>query len=119
MKVELLKNHFCPNLSVGVILEVVPGMEVDSEGIFNTPSGKCYLCRTVSGDHFYVPAIHLKVVDSDTTDWDKVRVQAAIHSLNGLLSNPRIDSRRDDVVGLSMEISNCLVKNLKFNGKRD
>lgn len=119
MKVELLKNYFCPNLSVGVILEVVPGMEVDSESIFNTPSGMCYLCRTVDGDQFYVPAIHLKVVDSDTTDWDKVRVQAAIYLLNGLLSNPRIESCMDDVVGLSVEFSDLLIEKLKVNDKRD
>lgn len=119
MKVELLKNYFCPSLSVGVTLEVVQGMEVDSESIFNTPSGMCYLCRTVSGDQFYVPAIHLKVVDSDTTDWDKVRVQAAIYSLNGILSNSWIENCMDDFVELSMEISNRLIKKLKVNDKRD
>lgn len=119
MKVELSKNYFCPNLSVGVILEVVPGMEVDSESIFNTPSGMCYLCRTVGGELIYVPAIHLKVVESDTTDWDKVRIQAAISSLNGILSNPRIVRSVDDAVELSMKISNRLIEKLKVNDKRD
>lgn len=119
MKVELLKNYFCPSLPVGITLEVVPGMEVDSESIFNAPSGMCYLCRTVSGDQFYVPAIHLKVVDSDTTDWDKVRVQAAISSLNGLLSNSSTVNCMDGFIELSIEFSDRLVEKLKANDKRD
>ena len=119
MKVELLKNYFCPSLPVGVTLEVVPGMEVDSESIFNTPSGMCYLCRTVSGDHFYVPAIHLKVVDTDTTDWDQVRVQAAIQSLNGILSDSRIDICMDSFIELAIEYSDRLIEKLKVNDKRD
>lgn len=113
MKVRLLKNHYCNDIPVDTILEVVPGMEVDAEGIFNVPEGMCYLCKTPAGRLEYVLAKNTEIVDASSVDWEQVRIQAAIASMQGLFASKDIDIYRDDVVKAAVIYADTLIEELK------
>lgn len=116
MKVRLLMNFYCKDIPVGTVLDTIPGMEVDSDGIFNIPGGMCYLCRTQSGSLKYVLATHVEIVDASNIDWEQVRIQTAIAALQGLASNPHdkcVDASMDTLAQWSVGASDALIEELK------
>ena len=116
MKVRLLNNYLCKDIPVGTILEVIPGMNVDSEGIFNIPGGMCYLCKKQDGGLKYILAQNVEIVDASNIDWEHVRIQAAIAALQGLASNPHdkyVDASMETLAQWSIGASDALIEELK------
>lgn len=114
MKVRLLKNNLCADIAVDTVLDVIPGMEVDAEGVFNIPAGMCYLCKTPSGKLRYVLATNVEIVDASTIDWEQVRIQAAIAAMQGVFASKDIDLYRDDVVKIAVIYADSLIEELKI-----
>lgn len=67
MKAKIIRDSiYTPDLEVGEIVEIVPGMETDSEGIFNIPGGKLFLCKKSDGTFAYEFPSNLQIVAEDT-----------------------------------------------------
>ena len=67
MKAKIIRNsNYTPDLKVDEIVEIVPGMETDSEGIFNIPGGKLFLCKKSDGTFAYEFPSNLQIVAEDT-----------------------------------------------------
>ncbi len=57
MKAKVIEETpYSPNFKKGDVVEIVPGMETDSEGIWNIPGGRLFLCRTEDG---HLSLIHI------------------------------------------------------------
>ncbi len=66
MKAKIIRDsNYTPDLEVGEIVEIVPGMETDSEGIFNIPGGKLFLCKKSDGTFAYEFPSNLQIVAED------------------------------------------------------
>ena len=80
------------NLKIGDIVEIVPGMETDAEGIWNVPAGKLVLCKKEDGTYTYASMLDMEIVDYSSVDWDAFRREAAKDLLCALVQgNPSYD----------------------------
>lgn len=120
MKVKVLKNVCCKNIPIGSVLDVIPGMQADAADIYNTPVGMCYLCKDENGTLEYIPATFVEIVDASNTDWQQVRINAAISIIQGFVANPNkyICASREDLVDMSIKTADCLVKKLQEEEKK-
>ena len=66
MKAKVIRDSiYVPNLEIGEIIEIIPGMETDSEGILNIPGGKLFLCKKSDGTFAYEFPSNLQVVTEE------------------------------------------------------
>jgi len=66
MKAKVIRDSiYVPNLEVGEIIEIIPGMETDSEGILNIPGGKLFLCKKSDGTFVYEFPSNLQIIADD------------------------------------------------------
>lgn len=120
MKVKLIKNNCCEKISVGTIVEVMPGMEADSADIFNVPCGMCYLCKLPNGSLKYILASNVEIVEGDNIDWEQIRIQAAIAAIQGFASNPHnkcVDASTETLAQWSVGSADALIAELKKEKK--
>lgn len=91
MKAKVIKEPYrLANLNIGDIVEIIPGMETDAEGIWNVPAGKLVLCKKEDGTYTYSSLCDMEIVDeSPSVDWDAFRREAAKDAMNGMLSAPQ------------------------------
>lgn len=115
MKVKLINNFLYKDIPVDTLLDTIPGMEVDSEGIFNIPGGMCYLCKTPRGSLKYVLATSVEIVDASNIDWEQIRVQASISAMQGLFASKDFNPYKDDVVDIAITYADSLIEKLKNN----
>ncbi len=109
-------------LTIGEIVEIVPGMETDSEGIWNAPAGKLFLCKKKDGTFAYSTPQDLQLLleESNDTDWSAFRRDAAKEILAGMLSHQRIlydESLRPEHVRMAISYTDELIKQLRENEK--
>lgn len=87
MKARILRtNYYTPKLSEGEIVEIIPGMETDAEGIWNAPAGKLVLCRTEDNTFTYASPLDMEIIEYDTVDWSAFRREAAKDLLCAIVS---------------------------------
>lgn len=111
-------GHYTPNLKLDEIVEIVPGMETDAEGIWNAPAGKLVLCRKENGTFCYASMRDMQIVDYDTTDWASFRREAAKDILAGWYSNPDSNEKSfEQMAKMAIEQADELIKQLKEEQK--
>lgn len=72
MKARVIRDSiYVPDLEVDEIVEIVPGMETDSEGIFNIPGGKLFLCKKSNGTFTYEFPANLQIIIEDQSAKNK------------------------------------------------
>lgn len=123
MKVKLINNYLCRDIPVDTLLETIPGMEVDSKGIFNIPGGMCYLCKTPSGSLKYVLATSVEIVDACSIDWEQRRYELAKEYSKEFVQLQHYQGRNETgvvsskVCEWSAELANTLIEELKRKKK--
>lgn len=78
MKAKVLKSHdsYYGIVNVGDIVHIAPNMAIETKSLNNTIYNLCYLCMTVSGNIFYIPATWLQIVfDEPIIEWECRRVE--------------------------------------------
>ena len=108
-------NFYTPKLSVGEIVEIVPGFETDAEGIWNAAAGKLVLVRKDDGTHCYVCPLDIQIIGSDTDDWEPYRREAAKDLMCTLLQNGKMLAAHpyDWFCDKAIELADNLIKQLK------
>lgn len=93
MKAKVIREPYrLADLNVGEVVEIIPGMETDAEGIWNVPAGKLVLCKKEDGTHTYSSLLDMEIVDeSPSVDWDAFRMEAAKDILCSLLNAGMLD----------------------------
>ena len=90
MKAKIIDTCFYnkTRLTIGEIVEIVPGMETDAEGIWNAPAGKLFLCKKQDGTFAYSLPQDLQLLpeESNDADWSAFRREAAKDLLCAVLS---------------------------------
>lgn len=90
MKARVIEETpYSPNFKKGDIVEIIPGMETDSEGIWNIPGGRLFLCRTKDGYQAYMFPSCLQVLTGEVADSvSEFRKAAALSFASSILANP-------------------------------
>lgn len=121
MKAKVIREPYrLANLNIGDIVEIIPGMETDAEGIWNVPAGKLVLCKKEDGTYSYSSLCDMEIVDeSPSVDWDAFRREAVKDILVALCTILPINVKDD--VRQAINIADELIKQLKKekNGKDD
>lgn len=109
-------------LTIGEIVEIVPGMETDSEGIWNAPAGKLFLCKKKDGTFAYSTPqdLQLLIEESNDTDWSAFRREAAKDILAGMMAHPRVtygEFTAESLCKNAILFADELIKRLKEDGK--
>lgn len=115
MKAKVVKEPYrLANLKIGDIVEIVPGMETDAEGIWNVPAGKLVLCKKEDGTFTYASLLDMEIVDYNSVDWDAFHREAAKDILCAIncAPGPYIKSLREAVHD-AIEQADELIKQLK------
>lgn len=121
MKARVIKEPYrLANLNIGDIVEIIPGMETDAEGIWNAPAGKLVLCKKEDGTFTYASLLDMEIIDYRSVDWDNFRREAAKEMLANMLSCPTTMSLGEkaiktvgDYVSLAIGLADELIKQLK------
>ncbi|MBQ6958150.1 MAG: hypothetical protein IJP77_06295 [Bacteroidales bacterium] len=122
MKAKVIREPYrLANLNVGEVVEIIPGMETDAEGIWNIPAGKLVLCKKSDGTFCYSSLLDMEIVDeTPSVDWQSFRREAAKDILAGMLSNPEsihISNKRlrtiEDFVDSAVMIADVLIRQLQ------
>lgn len=111
-KVIYTDKLFTPLLNVGDVVEIIPGMETDAEGIWNAPAGKLVLCKKEDGRCCYASMRDMEIIEYSTVDWEKFRREAAKDILSALCSFQPINNYKEDV-RQAINIADELIKQLK------
>lgn len=92
MKAKVIREPYpLANVKVGEIIEIIPGMETDAEGIWNVPAGKLVLCRKEDGTFTYASPLDMEIVEDVQFDkWETFRREAAKDILAGIATNIQI-----------------------------
>ena len=120
MKARILRtNYYTPKLSEGEIVEIIPGMETDAEGIWNAPTGKLVLCRKEDNTFTYASPLDMEIIEYDTVDWSAFRREAAKDILAGFAGSVMRDDdiledkTVKDLVKTAVVWADSLIKQLK------
>lgn len=112
MKAKVIYTHkLTPLLNVGDVVEIIPGMETDAEGIWNAPAGKLVLCKKEDGRCCYASMRDMEIIEYSTVDWEKFRRETAKDILSALCSFPPINYKLD--VRDAINIADELIRQLK------
>lgn len=89
MKAKVIYTHIhTKSLNVGDVVEIIPGMETDAEGIWNAPAGKLVLCKKEDGTCCYASMLDMVIVDeTPSVDWDAFRREATKDVLCAMVAN--------------------------------
>lgn len=120
MKAKVIREPYrLANLNIGDIVEIVPGMETDAEGIWNAPAGKLVLCKKEDGTFTYASLLDMEIIDYRSVDWDNFRREAAKEMLANMLSCPTTMNLGEkaiktvgDYVSLAIGLADELIKQL-------
>ena len=116
MKAKVVKEPYrLANLKIGDIVEIVPGMETDAEGIWNVPAGKLVLCKKEDGTFTYASLLDMEIVDYNSVDWDVFRREAAKDVFCAIISTTNGATPGD--ITMAIEIADELIKQLKEKKK--
>ena len=121
MKARVIKEPYrLSNLNIGDIVEIIPGMETDAEGIWNAPAGKLVLCKKDDGTFTYASLLDMEIIDYHSVDWDVFRREAAKDILANMLSCPTTMNLGEkaiktvgDYVSFAIGLADELIKQLK------
>lgn len=114
MKARILRtNYYTPKLSEGEIVEIIPGMETDAEGIWNAPAGKLVLCRKEDNTFTYASPLDMEIIEYDTVDWSSFRREAAKDILPAVIAKKSSMCSHGEVVKEAIEFADELIKQLK------
>ena len=118
MKAKIIREDtlHAPTLKEGDVVDIVPGMETDAEGIWNAPAGKLFLCKKSDGTLVYTQPSNLKIIYDyeDERKWLEFREETAKSALCAILSNPAtINNSYESVCNLAINFADELVKQLK------
>lgn len=117
MKAKVIKEPYrLANLNIGDIVEIIPGMETDAEGIWNVPAGKLVLCKKEDGTFTYASLLDMEIIDYHSIDWEIFRRETTKDVLSGLVSWNNDYSVSDDV-RLAINYADELIKQLKKEKK--
>lgn len=91
MKAKVIREPYrLANLKIGEVVEIIPGMETDAEGIWNVPAGKLVLCKKGDGTFCYSSLLDMEIVDeAPSVDWDAFRRETAKDVVCALLQDNR------------------------------
>lgn len=125
MKAKVIKEPYrMANLKIGDVVEIVPGMETDAEGVWNVPAGKLILCKKEDGTFTYASLLDMEMVDgSPTVDWDEFRREAAKDILSAVLGGgiangaTGFDPVKEELVLSSIRMADELIRQLKGEEK--
>lgn len=103
------------------------GKEFEIKGIVNDESGLYYL-QDKSGILYKVHTSHVELTDTDFTDWNNVRIKAAMNAMSDITKNRRLynqvisecqvnDNKHisECVATAAVEFADALVEKLKNN----
>lgn len=113
MKAKVIKEPYrLANLNIGDVVEIIPGMETDAEGIWNVPAGKLVLCKKEDGTFTYASLLDMEIIDYNSVDWADFRKEVAKNVLSRLAT---WDAARNisDEVKLAISYADELIKQLK------
>jgi len=117
MKAKVIRAYHRANLKIGEVVEIIPGMETDAEGIWNVPAGKLVLCKKDDGTCTYSSLLNMEIVDeSPSVDWNAFRREAAKDILCALIIHCSIP-REKDGVRIAIKYADELIKQLKEEKK--
>lgn len=102
------------SLKVDEIVEIIPGMETDAEGIWNAPAGKLVLCKKKDGTCCYASMRDMVIVDeSPSVDWDAFRREAAKEILPAIIEKKSAMCGYYEVVNEAILFADELIKQLR------
>lgn len=110
-KVIYTDKLFTPLLNVGDVVEIIPGMETDAEGIWNAPAGKLVLCKKEDGRCCYASMRDMEIIEYSTVDWEKFRREAAKDILCAMIHHQ--NGTNSIEVSIAISIADELIKQLK------
>ena len=115
MKAKVIRETYrLANLSVGEVVEIIPGMETDAEGIWNIPAGKLVLCKKGDGTYTYSSLLDMEVIDeSSSVDWAAFRREAAKDVLPAVIAKKSSMCGYDEVVREAVLFAEELIKQLR------
>jgi hypothetical protein len=117
MKAKVIREPYrMANLQIGEVVEIIPGMETDAEGIWNAPAGKLVLCKKEDGTFTYGSMLDLEIVEYDTVDWSSFRREAAKDILCAMIQ-AGVDDAWRNVVPAAIEGADELIKQLREGEK--
>lgn len=91
MKAKVIREPYrLANLKIGDVVEIIPGMETDAEGIWNVSAGKLVLCKKEDGTFTYASLLDMEIIDYHSIDWRTFRREAAKDILAGMMAHQRI-----------------------------
>lgn len=119
MKAKVIREPYrLANLNIDDIVEIIPGMETDAEGIWNVPAGKLVLCKKEDGTFTYASLLDMEIIDYNSIDWDAFRREAVKEILAGMMSHPRVMyGFCESLVSDAIDYANELIKQLKEEKK--
>lgn len=116
MKAKVIREPYrLANLNIGDIVEIVPGMETDAEGIWNVPAGKLVLCKKEDGTFTYASLLDMEIIDYHSVDWADFRREAAKDILAGFaakIGHPMSDYSEQSCK-YAIQLADELIKQLK------
>lgn len=118
MKAKVIREPYrLANLKIGEIVEIIPGMETDAEGIWNVPAGKLVLCKKDNGTYTYSSLLDMVMIDeSPSVDWAAFRREAAKDILCSMLF-AKSGANQEDVT-IAIEIADELIKQLQLDKEK-
>lgn len=117
MKAKVIREPYrLANLNIDDIVEIIPGMETDAEGIWNVPAGKLVLCKKEDGTFTYASLLDMEIIDYNSVDWDAFRREAAKDVLCAIVANNNLGYYGDSntrIAASAIAITDELIKQLK------
>ena len=117
MKAKVTNTHIrTPLLNVGDVVEIIPGMETDAEGIWNAPAGKLVLCKKEDGHCCYASMLDMEIIEYSSVDWGKFRREAAKDAMCAMIGMGRDDGYKyspHEVAHYAIVYADELIKQLK------
>lgn len=116
MKAKIIYTHkLTPRLNVGDVVEIIPGMETDAEGIWNAPAGKLVLCKKEDGHCCYASMRDMEIIEYSTVDWEKFRRETAKDILAAIISGDKIHCSLccKEASNVAIQYADELIKQLK------
>lgn len=117
MKAKVIREPYrMANLQIGEVVEIIPGMETDAEGIWNVPAGKLVLCKKEDGTFTYGSMLDMEIVEYDTVDWSSFRREAAKDAMCQLIGMGRDDGYMyspEEVAHYAIIYADALIAKLK------
>lgn len=117
MKAKVIREPYrLANLNIGDIVEIIPGMETDAEGIWNVPAGKLVLCKKEDGTYTYSSLCDMEIVDeSPSVDWEAFRRETAKDILAGFAAKigHTMSDYSEQSCKYAIQLADELIKQLK------